>query len=229
MPILTILATGEVHTAAPGLTGVAAVTAGIDPIGIAVDGSTPLNRANMMKIENELTLLDGSSSLTNTVLSATPPGSPADGQLWFFPAYAGVVWQFRYNAGSASAYKWEFVGGPPFMIFAPDYTPPTAGTWYTDTTPGSTILVARAGEYIGSTSANLGAAAGNTGNYLAFTPVQPYRYGQPSGGASMESSISVSWWLSITAGYSLRNDLLSVGVSAVFGKRTLSLIPQRVS
>jgi hypothetical protein len=27
----------------------------------------------------------------------------------------GIYWRFRYRAGSASAYKWEFVGGPPLI------------------------------------------------------------------------------------------------------------------
>ena len=45
--------------------------------------------------------------------SATPPASPADGDEWVLPVDAtnGVMWRFRYNASSGSAYKWEFVGG----------------------------------------------------------------------------------------------------------------------
>jgi hypothetical protein len=48
-------------------------------------------------------------------VATTPPASPVDGQIWILPvdSAAGVMWQFRYNAGSASAYKWEFIGGPP--------------------------------------------------------------------------------------------------------------------
>lgn len=44
------------------------------------------------------------------------PASPVDGQEYVLvdsvtnPSYQ---WRFRYNAGSASAYKWEFVGGAP--------------------------------------------------------------------------------------------------------------------
>jgi|SRR5215467_1784780 len=45
------------------------------------------------------------------------PASPVDGQIINFLADAanGVVWQFRYRAASASASKWEFVGGPPMQ------------------------------------------------------------------------------------------------------------------
>lgn len=40
------------------------------------------------------------------------PGSPDDGEEVYFEAAAGVIWHLRYNASSASSFKWEFVGGP---------------------------------------------------------------------------------------------------------------------
>lgn len=41
------------------------------------------------------------------------PASPTDGQTVVYVASAtdAVLWTLRYNAGSASAYKWEFLGG----------------------------------------------------------------------------------------------------------------------
>lgn len=41
------------------------------------------------------------------------PTSPQDGQVIDYLAdnTNGIVWRFRYRAASASAYKWEFVGG----------------------------------------------------------------------------------------------------------------------
>jgi hypothetical protein len=41
------------------------------------------------------------------------PASPFDGQEFSLVVDAtnGVVWRFKYNAGSASAFKWEFIGG----------------------------------------------------------------------------------------------------------------------
>jgi hypothetical protein len=41
------------------------------------------------------------------------PAGPVDGQQCYYLADAanGVLWHLRYNAGSASAHKWEFVGG----------------------------------------------------------------------------------------------------------------------
>jgi hypothetical protein len=43
------------------------------------------------------------------------PGSPVDGQQVYFIAdnTKGVIWHLRYRAASSSAFKWEFVGGPP--------------------------------------------------------------------------------------------------------------------
>src|SRR6516164_5696483 len=46
------------------------------------------------------------------------PGSPIDGQEYVLvdsttnPSYQ---WRFRYNAASTSAYKWEHVGGAPYV------------------------------------------------------------------------------------------------------------------
>lgn len=43
----------------------------------------------------------------------TLPTAPTDGQEVYYVANAtdGVTWHLRYRAASASAYKWEFVGG----------------------------------------------------------------------------------------------------------------------
>lgn len=45
------------------------------------------------------------------------PASPVDGQECCYVADAtnGVLWHLCYNAASASAYKWEFVGGSPLL------------------------------------------------------------------------------------------------------------------
>jgi hypothetical protein len=83
-----------------------------------VDGSTPLNRANMMKIENELALLDGPAGSSFPIpLSTTLPASPVDGQEVILtnsltaPAY---LWLMRYVAASTYPNKWIYVGGTRF-------------------------------------------------------------------------------------------------------------------
>lgn len=126
-----------------------------------VDGSTPLNRANMMKIENELALLDGPSGASlPTPLSTTLPGSPVDGQeviLVNSLTAATWFWRVRYTAGLSSAYKWVCVGGSPVIAgdlpskgmvgawtaYLPTLTAPFAGIYRvaasaTITIPGAT-------------------------------------------------------------------------------------------
>lgn len=79
---------------------------------------------------------------------STPPPSPVDGDEWVFPADAtnGVMWRFRYRAASASAYKWEFIGGAPLYGY-------NAGpNSMTGTNPadlgGPNITAPRSGDYM---------------------------------------------------------------------------------
>jgi hypothetical protein len=96
-----------------------------------------------------------SPKITTSVLSGGPPGSPSDGDIWIATAVDanGTRWHFQYNAGSASAYKWEFLGGPPINYYKPSSTTdtitsiqptfanlPTTGT-------AAELLVPRAGDY----------------------------------------------------------------------------------
>lgn len=76
------------------------------------------------------------------------PASPFDGQEVILvdsltaPTYR---WRFRYNAGSTSSYKWEFVGGTAAYAFVEtDYN--TSSSTYIDP-GGPSILIPRAGEY----------------------------------------------------------------------------------
>lgn len=82
-------------------------------------------------------------------LSATAPAAPSDGDLWDFVADAtnGVIWTFRYRAASASAYKWEYVGGNPLRVNV-DTAESTASAVLVDlTTVGPTVTIPLSGEY----------------------------------------------------------------------------------
>jgi Carbohydrate-binding module family 5/12 len=82
--------------------------------------------------------------------ATTLPASPVDQQEAILvdsltaPTYR---WRFRYNAGSASTYKWEYIGGTPATSYieASESVPSTS---YTElTTVGPSVTVPRAGEY----------------------------------------------------------------------------------
>lgn len=80
------------------------------------------------------------------------PGSPEDGQLINFLADAtnGIVWPLRYRAASASAYKWETVGGGAALYSAVDADNAIGAgvTTYSDlANVGPSITLPLAGDY----------------------------------------------------------------------------------
>ena len=81
------------------------------------------------------------------------PGSPVDGQEIYYAADStgGVLWHLRYNGGSASAYKWEFLGGSPSYGEQPNFaTPDTISNVAFSVPPtnaGPNITVPLAGDY----------------------------------------------------------------------------------
>lgn len=78
------------------------------------------------------------------------PGSPVDGQIYHYVADAtlGVVWRFKYNAGSASSFKWEADGEQVPLVQEVDSTETTSTTTYTDlATVGPSVTVPLAGDY----------------------------------------------------------------------------------
>ena len=107
------------------------------------------------------------------------PALPSDGQTILYQSAAmrtdGVIWQFRYNAASTSAYKWEFIGGPPWFstMVGTEEGVGTAATWVNLATDGPSITVPLAGDYAsncwaygvtsgGASTVQIGTAVGNT-------------------------------------------------------------------
>jgi hypothetical protein len=78
------------------------------------------------------------------------PGSPVDGQEAILvdsttnPSYQ---WRFRYNAGSSSAYKWEFVGGAPLGANPAGLAVGYASTAFAQISSSPTLTLPRAGDY----------------------------------------------------------------------------------
>lgn len=101
---------------------------------------------------------------TTSTLAGGPPVAPSDGDIWIATAVDanGTRWQFQYNAGSASAYKWEFIGGP-VLVSAVD-TPEgqaSTGAYAALATAGPSITVARGGDYVVTVASEANASGGD--------------------------------------------------------------------
>ena len=101
----------------------------------------------------------GAPLITNAVMNAAPFTSPYDGQEVNLQVDAanGVNWRFRYNAASASAYKWEFVGGSELVVVVGggESTTGGVGSYVNLATVGPSIVVPRAGDYLAFAAASM--------------------------------------------------------------------------
>lgn len=129
---------------------------GTDPVNVATDMQTMATRLDNIATPKYVTAL---------------PGSPADGDEIFYQAdaTAGVIWHLRYRSGSASTYKWEYVGGPP--LSAEVQTKETsASTSYTDlATVGPSLTIPLAGDYEFLLVAN---ASNNTAGAFSYASLK---------------------------------------------------------
>lgn len=85
----------------------------------------------------------------NAPLVTSLPSNAIDGQevRYLVDNTNGIVWNFRYRAGSSSAYKWEFIGGRPLSVGTPYSTESTASASYVDLASGPQISIPLAGDY----------------------------------------------------------------------------------
>ena len=98
------------------------------------------------------------------------PATPYDGQEVNYVANAanGVLWRLVYNAASASAYKWEFIGGSPLSAeVLGSQTFSTIGA-YTDI-PGGGVSIAlpKAGDYLIHYGGQIGHTGSGQGTFLS--------------------------------------------------------------
>lgn len=122
------------------------------PAGGVLAGSYPnpgfaVDMATQTELDSIVVWEDIGSGAAGVTYGTTPPASPVEGQLWLLPADAskGVMWMLRYRSGSASTYKWEFVGGTPlYLEVLTNDALGSSGTWVVDT---NVLTAPRAGEY----------------------------------------------------------------------------------
>lgn len=100
------------------------------------------------------TLQRSTGSAWEDAMFSTPsesalPASPVDGQEIAYVADAtnGVVWHFKYRSASASAYKWEFIGGGSLWAAVETAETRAASTYGALATAGPSITVPLAGDY----------------------------------------------------------------------------------
>lgn len=95
-----------------------------------------------------ITWWDGTAGgLAKRHVGSSPPSSPSEGDEWLLPVGSGVNWLFRYNAGSASSYKWEFMGGSSQLDQVDAIESTSSGSYTNLTTAGPGITISRAGDY----------------------------------------------------------------------------------
>ncbi len=146
----------------------------IDNAKIAADAAIAISKLAGYPSDSAVFLRgDGSWSAPETVLGygTSLPGSPTDGDEYVLvdstsaPTYR---WHLRYNGGSASSYKWEFIGGTE-MYAAVDTTETTSSATYAAlSTAGPTITLPNAGDYFVSIGATIGPKTTASIGYMSY-------------------------------------------------------------
>ena len=165
---------------------------------------------------------------------STPPVSPSDGDLWYFPAdAAGTVWAFRYNSSSASAYKWEYIGGSPLhTTISTGETTTVVNTWVDLATVGPGFLIPRSGEYLAWGDAIVSHSVANTACWLglAVTNNIPFANLYAGGGSNVGTVVSIQGKAAFVAGDYLKMRYFSNGAGTFSASwRQLTMQPVRVA
>lgn len=169
-------------------------------------------------------------------VTALPP-NPYDGQEVYFSADPtnGVNWHLRYRAASASAYKWEFVGGPP-LTAQEDTDRDTGSTTFVELGTALRITAPLAGDYMAWHTARCGYVAGGPG--VGGTDATLYLNGVDTGAfasvwndvAGVLSTAANAKRITVTtAGHVVdQRGKAPAGTTSRFGRRSMSLTPIRV-
>ena len=169
----------------------------------------------------------------------TLPATPYDGQEAILvdsvtaPTYQ---WRFRYNAGSTSAYKWEFIGGAMFLatVETSEVAATPVATWFDLTTLGPDFVAPRAGEYFFECRANIyvTSATGNGSIAVAIPETAvPTSFVQSAFSTDVWGHDHASGWnkATMTAGQKARVRYMQSVANVYFRYRRFTVLPMRVS
>lgn len=204
------------------------------------DGSTTFNLPNG---DGDMIYAQSVSSRVTTSLPpqyvTSLPSSPVDGQTVVYAADAtnGVMWTLRYRAASSSSYKWECIGGTALTASVATAQGTTSGTYTDLSTAGPTITLPLAGDYdIGIAAAMSSTTTGYGGNVSFSVSGGAASSAADADGMLMldananiaESSSTVTRKTGLTAAAVTMRYRMTVGGTATFSNRKLSITPVRV-
>ena len=163
------------------------------------------------------------------------PSSPIDGQECYYlaDATAGVIWHLRYRAASASAYKWELVGGP-FVereIIPEEVTTGTGSSFGNLSTVGPSFTTPFAGDWEYTISGTARVASGSAQAAIGLaTPAAPVAANQAS---ALVYTFAITAGLfgrlaGVASGAALTLLYLYSTVIITYGARKLAVRPVRV-
>lgn len=185
------------------------------------------------------TLVSGlGGAVTVSTMAGGPPGSPADKDVWVATAVdaLGTRWAFQYNAGSGSAFKWEFIGGSAVSTYVATLENTSSGTFVDLATVGPSVTIARAGDYtfdFGLTAVAIATGGGNgqgvlfkngAANFGLIATVNMDNINSAANSTSMRQPITAAAADTYKVRYAITN-----GVSTSFQQRSLSVTPVRIA
>jgi hypothetical protein len=215
------------------------VLANLDAIAAVLNGGIDNTNVAAGAAIDYLKLALGNAVLHRGVArGAAPPGAPTDGDFWLFPVDAanGVNWLFRYNAGSASANKWEALPGVPVLVEDAVFRSVGGPAAYADLTGAPSFTLTRAGDYIIEDGMRAYYSVGGPG------PSSQYQGIKIGAAATIDSLVDNQQaagerWKNTSRAHRLSavaGDLVKLqnktdgAVTAQFGERWLKILPVRV-
>jgi hypothetical protein len=166
------------------------------------------------------------------------PANPVDSQECYFVADAanGILWHLRYNTGSASAYKWEVVGGNPLSAIATSGVNLAAQNTWSDLSGSPSFVAPLAGDYLVGHGCNIANQSGtptatncHAGVFVVSgVPVEPYCSGV-TGDAYARSQSTDNGKITVVSGAVIKQQFYQGSTNPIaYSRRWMKLMPVRV-